>query len=60
MILGISVIQVAIIDISASIDEFKTGMSKEGQTKEHVNFAFTLSIKEILVVINKMDTVEYS
>ena len=49
IILGISTIQVAILVISASIDEFETGMSKEGQTREHVNFAFTLSIKEILV-----------
>ena len=55
-----SVLGVAILVVSAAVDEFELGMSKEGHTREHASLAFALGIKETVVAINKMDAVDYS
>ena len=41
--------------IASGAGEFEAGISKEGQTREHVLLAFTLGVKQMIVAINKMD-----
>ena len=38
--------------------KFKAGISKNGQTREHALLAYTLSIKQLIVACNKMDSTE--
>jgi peptide chain release factor subunit 3 len=47
--------------ISARRGEFETGFEKGGQTREHAMLAKTLGIRQMVIVINKMDdpTVEW-
>lgn len=44
--------------VSASIGEFETGISKNGQTREHALLAYTLGVKQMIVIVNKMDSTE--
>ncbi len=62
MITGTSGADVAILVIATSIGEFEAGISKEGQTREHVLLAFTMGVKQMIVCLNKMDdkSVNYS
>ena len=60
MITGASQADAAVLVISSSKREFEAGISKEGQTREHALLAFTMGVKQIVVVCNKMDTVGYS
>jgi elongation factor 1-alpha len=62
MITGTSQADVAILVIGAGEGEFEAGYSKNGQTREHALLAFTLGVKQMIVVINKMDdkSVNYS
>ena len=48
--------------IASGQGEFESGISKEGQTREHALLAFTMGVKQMIVAINKMDdkTVNYS
>jgi len=55
MITGTSQADVAILVIAAGEGEFEAGISKNGQTREHALLAFTLGVKQMIVVINKMD-----
>ena len=41
--------------VSAAPVEFEDGMAKGGQTREHLLLAHTVGVKQIVVVINKMD-----
>jgi len=41
--------------ISAAQGEFEAGISKQGQTREHALLAYTLGVKQLIVIINKMD-----
>ena len=45
----------AILVVSAEPSEFEIGMSNCGQTREHALLARTLGIKQMLVIVNKMD-----
>lgn len=45
----------AILVVAASKGEFEAGISKNGQTREHALLAYTLGIKQIIIVVNKMD-----
>jgi elongation factor 1-alpha len=42
--------------IAAGEGEFEAGISKNGQTREHALLAFTLGVKQMIVIINKMDS----
>merc|ERR1712032_86070 len=55
MITGTSQADVSVLMISSQAGEFESGVSKEGQTKEHAVLAFTLGVKQMVVGINKMD-----
>jgi len=55
MITGTSQADCAILMIASGQGEFEAGYAKTGQTREHALLAFTLGVKQIIVVINKMD-----
>jgi len=60
MITGASQADAAILVVSAKTGEFEAGMSPLGQTREHLFLAKTMGIDQIIVAINKMDTVNWS
>merc|ERR1711935_1077674 len=62
MITGTSQADVAILMIAGGEGEFESGISKEGQTREHALLAYTMGVKQMVVCINKMDdkSVNYS
>lgn len=60
MITGTSQADCAILIIAAGTGEFEAGISKDGQTREHALLAFTLGVRQLIVAINKMDTVNWS
>jgi elongation factor 1-alpha len=56
MITGTAQADVAVLIVSAGKGEFETGISNEGQTREHALLAFTMGVKQMIVAVNKMDT----
>ena len=62
MIGGASQADIGVLVIAARKGEFETGFEKGGQTREHITLAKTAGVKQLVVVINKMDdkTVEWS
>jgi len=62
MITGTSQADVAILVIASGVGEFEAGYAKNGQTREHALLAFTLGVRQMIVLINKMDdkSVKYS
>jgi len=60
MITGTSQADAALLVVSAEKGGFEAGISDQGQTKEHALLAKTLGVEQLVVVINKMDTVDYS
>jgi elongation factor 1-alpha len=62
MITGTSQADVALLVIDAAQGKFEAGISKEGQTREHALLAHTLGVRQVMVVVNKMDdkSVQYS
>ena len=55
MITGTSQADCSLLMVSANEGEFETGISKSGQTKEHLLLAFTLGVRQLIVCVNKMD-----
>jgi len=55
MITGTCAGDAAILVIAAPEGEFKAGISRHGQTREHVLLAYTLGVKQMIVCVNKMD-----
>jgi elongation factor 1-alpha len=60
MITGTSQADAALLVVSAEKGGFEAGISEQGQTKEHALLAKTLGVGQLIVVVNKMDTVDYS
>jgi elongation factor 1-alpha len=60
MITGTSQADCAILIIAAGTGEFEAGISKEGQTREHALLAYTLGVRQLIIAINKMDTVKWA
>ena len=55
MITGTSQADIAVLVIASPTGEFEAGISKNGQTREHALLAYTLGVKQMIVVTNKMD-----
>jgi len=62
MITGTSQADVAILVIASGVGEFEAGYAKTGQTREHALLAYTLGVKQMICLVNKMDdkSVKYS
>jgi elongation factor 1-alpha len=62
MITGTSQADCAILVIDSTTGGFEAGISKDGQTREHALLAYTLGVKQMIVLTNKVDdkTVNYS
>jgi len=58
MITGTSQADCAILIVAASTGEFESGISKNGQTREHALLAYTLGVKQMIVGVNKIDNTE--
>lgn len=58
MISGVSQADLGLLIID--IAGFEAGFSYDGQTKEHALLTYCLGIRKLVVVINKMDLVQYS
>merc|ERR1712001_14591 len=58
MITGTSQADCAVLIVAAGTVEFEAGISKNGQTREHVLLCFTLGVKQIVVAVNKMYSTE--
>merc|ERR1712022_102503 len=58
MITGTSQADLAVLIVASSTGEFESGISKEGQTREHALLAYTLGVKQMIVGINKIDNTE--
>ncbi|XP_027028891.1 elongation factor 1-alpha-like [Tachysurus fulvidraco] len=58
MITGTSQADAALLVVSAAKGEFEAGISRNGQTREHVLLAYTLGVKQLVVCVNKMDLTE--
>ena len=55
MITGTSQADAAMLVVSAGKGEFETGFDPTGQTRQHALLAHTLGVKQVVVVVNKMD-----
>ncbi|XP_005104900.1 HBS1-like protein isoform X1 [Aplysia californica] len=60
MITGAAQADVGILVINATRGEFETGFDAGGQTREHALLARSLGVGQIIVAVNKMDTVEWN
>ncbi|KAJ7318604.1 P-loop containing nucleoside triphosphate hydrolase protein [Mycena albidolilacea] len=59
MITGASQADCAILVVAGGTGEFETGISPDGQTREHALLAFTLGVRQLIVAVNKMDTIQW-
>ena len=59
---GTSEAGVAVHVVASASGEFEAGISKNGQTREHIPLSYTLGVQQMIVAVNKMDekTVNYS
>ena len=59
MIGGAAQADVACLVISARAGEFEAGFEKNGQTREHAMLAKSLGCKYIIILVNKLDSVDW-
>lgn len=60
MITGTAQADVGILVVNAARGEFETGFETGGQTREHALLARSLGVSQLIVAVNKMDTVKWS
>ncbi|KOC67452.1 HBS1-like protein, partial [Habropoda laboriosa] len=60
MITGATQADVALLVVDATRGEFETGFDSGGQTREHALLLRSLGVLQLAVVINKLDTVDWS
>ncbi|UXI17126.1 ufm1-specific protease 2-like [Sarcoptes scabiei] len=60
MITGATKADFALLVIDATSGEFESGFESGGQTQEHILLLRSLGVHQIVIVINKMDNVNYS
>ncbi|KCV72379.1 hypothetical protein H696_01775 [Fonticula alba] len=59
MIAGANQAQSALMILDASIGNFEAGFMRGGQTREHLQLMASLGVKSIILVVNKMDKVDW-
>ncbi|KAE8322589.1 P-loop containing nucleoside triphosphate hydrolase protein [Aspergillus sergii] len=59
-ITGASQADCALLVTSAATDEFEAGVDQGGQSRQHLVLAFTLGVRQLIVAVNKMDTIRWS
>jgi elongation factor 1-alpha len=59
-IAGINQADTGILIVASAQGEFEAGMSHYGQTRTHALLAYTFGVRQIIVCINKMDSVEFA
>ena len=58
MITGTSQADCAVLVVDSCTGGFEGGISRNGQTREHALLAFTVGVKQMIVVVNQMDWTE--
>ena len=60
MISGAYQADVAVMVVNATRGEFEAGFDAGGQTREHAVLVRSLGVSQLIVAVNKLDTVEWS
>jgi len=60
MACGASISDAALLVISAKPGEFEYAISKNGMTRQEALMAYSSGVRQFIIVINKMDIVDYS
>lgn len=60
VISGAAQADAALLVVDATRGEFETGFESGGQTKEHTFLVRSLGVKSLVVVVNKMDNVDWN
>jgi len=60
MITGAAQADAAVLVVPATTNEFETAFQEGGQTREHAVLVRSLGVAQMVVAVNKMDTVDWS